>query len=181
MAARLVAYMRKRDLQGRSLLEVGGGIGDLQVELLKSGVASAVNVELSTEYEEAATELSVAEGLADRIDRRLGDFVEQQDLVDSADLVVLNRVICCYPWMDRMMDASVTKTRWLLAVSVPRDRLISRLMVRAGNWVDGLGGSGFRAYVHPVAEIEAIASRDGLSKVFSKRGLVWEGLVFERL
>lgn len=181
MATRLVSYLRARGLEGRTVLEVGGGIGDLQVELLKSGAARTVNVELSSEYEGEATDLSEAEEVSDRIDRRVGDFVEQQDMVEPADLVVLNRVICCYPWMERIMDASVAKTGWLLVVSVPRDRIISRLMVRVGNWMIALGGCGFRSYVHPVAEIEAIAAGAGLTPVFSEQGLVWRGLVFERL
>lgn len=180
MAGRLVSYLRERDLTGRSVLEVGGGIGDLQVELLKSGAESAVNVELSSEYEDVAADLGTAEGLSDRIERRLGDFVETHDQVESADVVVLNRVICCYPAMQRMMDASISKSRWLLAVSVPRDRALARLMVRLDNAVIRLRGCAFKSYVHPVAEMEAIAARAGLSRVFSETGLVWKGMVFER-
>jgi magnesium-protoporphyrin O-methyltransferase len=181
MATRLVSYLRDRDLQGHSVLEVGGGIGDFHVELLKSGAESAVNVELSSEYEQTARQLRDDEGLTDRVERHVGDFVEQQDVVDLADVVVLNRVICCYPWMERLMDASVAKTRWLLAIAVPRDRLVSRMMVKVSNAFLRLGGHDFESYVHPVARMEAIASQAGLTRVFLKEGLVWEGLVFERL
>ncbi|HEX6285913.1 MAG TPA: SAM-dependent methyltransferase [Acidimicrobiia bacterium] len=181
MAARLLGYLQGRDLVGRTILEVGGGIGDFQVELLKSGAAGATNVELSGAYERTARELSDEENLTDRVERRLGDFVEEQQSVEPADLVVLNRVICCYPWMDRLMEASVAKTNWLLAIAVPRDRLVSRIMVKVGNAILRLRGQDFDAYVHSVAGMEAIAARAGLTRVFIRQGLVWEGLVFERL
>ncbi len=181
MAARLVSYLRKRDLEGRSVLEVGGGVGDFQMELLKSGAATAVNVELSPEYEETARELIEAEGMAGRIDRRLGDFVDQQAALQPADVVVLNRVICCYPWMEPMLGASVDKTRWLLAIAVPRDRLVSRMMVKVGNTVQRLAGHDFESYVHSVDRMQAVASRNGMTPVFEAKGLIWQGLVFERV
>lgn len=181
MARRLLSYLRGRDPEGRTVLEVGGGIGDFQIELLKAGAAGAVNIELSPEYEESARELSGALSLTGRIERRLGDFVEQRDEVAPADIVVLNRVICCYPWMERMMEASVSKTRWLLAIAVPRDRVVSRVMVVVSNAVLRLGGHDFESYVHSVDRMEAIASHAGLTRVFVKKGLVWQGLVFERL
>ena len=180
MASRLLGYLQQRDLEGRRILEIGGGIGDFQIELLKSGAAGAVNVELSDGYERAARELCHVENLTARVERRLGDFVEEQHLVDPADLVVLNRVICCYPWMERLMEASVAKTKWLLAIAVPRDHLLSRIMVKVGNAILRLRGQRFDAYVHSVAGMEAIAARAGLRRVYIREGLIWEGLVFER-
>lgn len=73
------------------------------------------------------------------------------------------------------------KTNWLLAIAVPRDRLVSRIMVRVSNAVLRLQGQDFDAYVHSVAAMEAIAAGAGLTRVFLRKGLVWEGLVFERL
>lgn len=180
MAAGIVGYMTDRGVRGRSVLEVGGGVGDLQVELLKAGAAHSINVELSAGYEDAADELMTAEGLTGRMSREIGDFVEKKDLVDPADIVVLNRVICCYPWMDRMMDAAVAKTGWLLGISVPRDRLLAHLFVGMGNWLNRARSCEFQAFVHPTAEIEARASAAGLDMVYSDRDLAWQGMVFER-
>lgn len=180
-ASGLVDFMRKRGVAGRSVLEIGGGIGDLQVELLKSGASRSVNVELSSGYEEAAGVLMESEGLSERMERQLGDFVERQDMVDHADIVVLNRVICCYPWMDRMMEAAVGKTDWLLAIAVPRDNLLERFLVAVENAIIGWRDCGFRAYVHPVEDIEGRATEFGLRRVYLDRGFVWQGLVFERL
>jgi hypothetical protein len=179
-ASEMVDFLKKRGMTDRSVLEIGGGVGDLQVELLKAGASHSVNVELSAGYEEAAEELMESEGFSGRMERQLGDFVERRDQVDAADVVVLNRVICCYPWMDRMMDAAVGKTGWLLAIAIPRDHVLARAFVGVGNTINRLRSCGFRAYVHPVEEIEAKATRSGMRRVYLDRGLVWQGLVFER-
>jgi magnesium-protoporphyrin O-methyltransferase len=162
------------------VLEIGGGIGDLQVELLKAGATSCVNVELSPEYEEAARRLLDEEGLAGRVERRQGDFVAVSGEVGPADIVVLNRVICCYPHMAAMVDAAAVHTRELMALVVPRDRLIGRLFVGVANLSNRLRRCGFRAYVHPVDAIEARAEASGLRRVHSSRDMYWQGLLFER-
>lgn len=179
-ATGVVDYLTRRGVSGLSVLEIGGGVGDLQIELLKRGARSSVNVELSSGYEEAARMLMEAEGLAGRMERRLGDFVEQQDSIEPADIVVLNRVICCYPWMERMMDAAVGKTGSLLALAVPEDRRLAHLFVGLGNLVNRVRGCGFQAYVHPVSAIEARAAGSGLWPVYADAGIVWRGMVFER-
>ena len=89
--------MRANTPPGYALLEIGGGIGDIQLELLKTGAARATNVELATQYESVASELIHDRGLDDRVDRRLGDFVREADTIPGADVVVMNRVVCCYP------------------------------------------------------------------------------------
>ena len=49
----IVELFHEHCQEGMTLLEVGGGVGDLQVALLESGFAkSAVNVELSTTWED---------------------------------------------------------------------------------------------------------------------------------
>src|SRR5207247_1658949 len=87
-------------------LEVGGGIGAIQLELLKAGAARAVSVELTPTYEDIARQLLDEAGLADRVERKVMDFAQAAAQVDSADVVVLNRVICCYPDMPRLAAAA---------------------------------------------------------------------------
>ncbi|MCH7901051.1 MAG: SAM-dependent methyltransferase, partial [Acidobacteria bacterium] len=72
MASSMVDFLVSRGVEGADVLEVGGGVGAIQVELFKSGVAKSVNVELSAGYEDAARSLAKAEGVEDRVTRRLG-------------------------------------------------------------------------------------------------------------
>lgn len=180
MARSMVDYLVERGVQGSRVLEVGGGVGGIQLELLKAGAATATNVELSSGYDEAASELVNEAGFEDRMTRFLGDFVEKKDEFEPADIVVMNRVICCYPWMERMMEAAAGKTDQFLAIVFPRDRWWVKLAIGTGNTFLGARGCDFRAFVHPVSEIRAVAERSGLVASFENRGVIWQALVLER-
>src|SRR5256885_518357 len=103
---RIVDFLKGQGLEGRTVLEVGGGIGAIQIELLKAGASRALSVELTPTYEEAAGALLREAGLTDRVERRVMDFAEAASEVDGADIVVLNRVICCYPDMPKLAGAA---------------------------------------------------------------------------
>lgn len=180
LARSLVDYLSTRDIDGADVLEVGGGLGDLQLELFRSGAASSVNIELSGGYEETAAELLDSEGVGDRVERRLGDFVAVQDRVDPADIVVLNRVVCCYPRMPEMMEAAVAKTNRFLALSFPRERWFMEAAITFGNAWWALRSCDFRAYVHPVDGIESKARDAGLEVVHGQRSFGWHAVVLER-
>lgn len=179
-AQAIVEYLTTREIDGADVLEVGGGVGDFQVELLKGGAASATNIELSQGYEQAATGLADDEGLSDRMERRFGDFVEIQDEVRPAQIVLLNRVICCYPFMEKMMNAAVGKTGQFLALVYPREKWSTKAAIKLGNAFCKIRGVAFRAFVHPVAEIEQIATDSGLVAIHKGKDFIWQGVIFER-
>ncbi|TDI54771.1 MAG: SAM-dependent methyltransferase [Acidobacteria bacterium] len=181
MASSMVDFLVSRGVEGADVLEVGGGVGAIQVELFKSGVAKSVNVELSAGYEDAARSLAKAEGVEDRVTRRLGDFVEDRDDYEPADIVVMNRVVCCYPWMEKMIDAAVAKTGTYLALSFPRERWLVKSGFALGNVFIAASRCDFRAFVHPVAEIEAIATNAGLVVRHTDTDFIWQALVLERV
>jgi hypothetical protein len=179
MTRAMVDYMISRGMEGRSVIEAGGGIGAVQIELLKAGAARTVNVELSGGYENAAMELLEREGLSDRVQREFGDFTELADRFEADD-VVMNRVICCYPFMERLIDAALSSSRRFVGATFPRDHLASRVMVGVGNTFCRIRGVEFRSYIHPPDEILATAERGGFEVVFRDRDLIWNAVVFER-
>jgi 16S rRNA G966 N2-methylase RsmD len=176
----LVEYMTSRGLKDRTILEAGGGIGALQVELIKSGAASVVNVELSGEYEAVATALLAKQGIADRVERRIGDFTEVAAELEADD-VVLHRVICCYPFMERLMTAAMSASSRLVAASFPRDRLVVKTRVSLENAWHKIRSAEFRAYVHDPDAIVATARSQGFGVVFWDRNFSWNAAVFERV
>ena len=181
LAQSVVDYLSSREIDGCDVLEVGGGLGHMQLELFRAGAATAVNIELSGGYEEAATELFDSESLGDRVERRLGDFVAVHDQVSPADIVLLNRVVCCYPAMPEMMEAAIDKTKRFLALTFPRERWFMKASIATGNAWWALRSCDFRAYVHPVDEIESMALDAGLEAAHRDRSLGWQAVVFERL
>ncbi|MEA1903393.1 MAG: SAM-dependent methyltransferase [Actinomycetota bacterium] len=178
-ARRMVDYLASRGVEGRSVLEVGGGIGALHVELLKAGAADAVNVELSGGYEDVAAELLEREGLGERVERHLGDFTELAAGLEADD-VVMNRVICCYPNMERLMGAALSSSRRFVAATFPRDRAGARIGLSLGNaycWVRKID---FRAFVHPPDAIRETARKAGFKVAFRDQDFIWQGVVFEK-
>jgi magnesium-protoporphyrin O-methyltransferase len=176
-ARQMVAFLRERGIEGRSILEVGGGVGALEIELLRTGAARAVNVELSPAYDREAAALAREAGVADRIDRRHGDFAAGA-FVAPADVVLLHRVVCCYPDPDALVGAAAEHTHGCLVLSFPRESRLTRAGVAIVNlWNRRIG---FRVYVHPVHGILDAAQRRGLRPAFEYRGRLWHVAALER-
>ena len=179
-AAGMVEFLREHGVEGASVLEIGGGVGAIQLELLQTGAARATNLELSPEYEETAQELARERGLADRVERRLGDVVEEPDLAEGADAVVMHRVVCCYPDYEALVGAAAERARRYLVMSFPRPRWLIRVGLGLMNVGARLLRWEFRSFIHPVAEILGAAERRGLKPVDDHRGLVWQTVALER-
>ena len=180
MATSMFTYLKSRDVSGLSILEVGGGIGAFQLELLKAGAANAINIELSGGYEEAAHALAKERGVEDRITRHQGDFVERAGEFGSVDIVVMNKVVCCYPWMERMMDAAVGRSGRYLALAVPREKWWTKLWFGFGNRYMAIRRCKFRGFVHSPTAIESVATEAGLRVCHRDNNLFWQALVLER-
>jgi len=176
----MVRAVAERVPAGYGVLEVGGGIGTLQIELLRAGAATATNVELTRTYETVASELLSESGLAGRVDRRLGDFVVLAAETPAADVVVMQRVVCCYPDADALVGAAGRHARRLLLMSFPVERWWLRVGVAAINALLALRRDALRVYLHPFARIRAAAEREGLRLASRERGLFWQIVAFER-
>src|SRR5205809_7418874 len=95
-ARRMVEFLGGRGVKGATVLEIGGGVGEIQLELLKRGAARTINLELSPAYEQQAAQLAREACVADRVERHLHDIAVDPGGVEAVDIVVLNRVVCCY-------------------------------------------------------------------------------------
>ena len=181
LSRRIAELVKARGVEGRTLLEVGGGIGAIEIELLKAGASRATNVELTPTYEEAAGQLLREADLVDRVERRVGDFVEAGADLESADFVILNRVICCYPDMPRLVAAAAERARSTLVLSFPNDRWWTRLGLTLVN----LGFRAFRVqfqvFLYRPYRILAEAEGHGLRTRHNRRGLVWQTTALERV
>jgi magnesium-protoporphyrin O-methyltransferase len=180
MAKSMVDYLVSRGMAGRSVIEAGGGIGAIQIELLKAGAVRTVNVELSEGYEGTARRLLAQQGLTDRVDRRVGDFTEvAPDL--EADDVVMNRVICCYPFMERLMQTAIGSSLRFLAATFPRDRGAAKVAMSMGNLYCKVTGVDFRSYLHSPKAIVDTAQSAGFQPVHQDRDFIWNAVVFEKV
>ncbi len=179
-AQRMVDFLQARGVDGASVLEVGGGIGEIQIELLKRGAAHALNLELSPAYDEEASRLLRETGLEDKAERRIHDIAVDPEAVEPADVVVLHRVVCCYPDYERLLHAAADRSRRLLVFSYPPRNAISRMVIGAQNLLFRLQRKEFRTFAHPPSAMLAALSERGLRPTFAHRGLVWQIGALER-
>lgn len=179
--ALLLDAVRKRGPEpGFTLLDIGSGVGAIQHELLDDGAERAVSVDASRAYLAAALREGERRGHADRMEQHLGDFVEVADGIGEADVVTLDRVVCCYPDMPALVAASARHARTLYGLVVPREVWWVRVGVRLINAWQRLRRSDFRVYVHPLGAVQAAAESEGLTRVEAGRTLNWQVMLFER-
>lgn len=178
-AQQIAAWAEENGLDGATVAEIGGGIGQIQVELLRRGAARGTVVEVVAGYEVPAGELAAAAGIAERTSFMLADLLEEPDAVDPADIVVLRRVVCCSPQGPKLLGVAAGKTRRVLLVSYPRWHVVNRTFARLQNVVFRLIRKRFRVFIHPPAELESAAARHGLRRSRVSRGIVWETAQFD--
>ena len=180
-ARAIVGFVADEGVEDQRVLEVGGGVGALQLELLAAGAATTENVELSPGYEAAARELARERGVDDRVERRLGDFVASASEVGDADVVLLHRVVCCYPDLEALLGAAADHARRRLVLTYPPHNPASRGVVSLLNLVQRLRRHEFRVFVWPRKEIERVAESRGLARVREGRAsTLWRWAAFER-
>jgi len=179
-AAAMVEFLERRGVAGATVLEIGGGLGEIELELLKRGAERAVNLELSPSYDEEAARLFAEAGLEARAERRLHDIAAGGDGVEPADVVVLHRVVCCYPDYERLLGAAADHARRLLVFSYPPRNAASRLLVAVQNVAFRVLRREFQVFAHPPAAMLAVLEGRGLRPAFAHRSLVWRAAGLER-
>jgi magnesium-protoporphyrin O-methyltransferase len=177
---RLLEALREAPGPKESLLDVGGGVGVIAHELLARGTSRAALVDASPAFLAAAREESDRRSTAGRLDLRLGDAVELSDEVPAADVVTLDKVVCCYVDMEALLGVTASRARRLMGLVYPRDDWWVRGAVAVANRLLQLRGSAFRSYIHSNAAIEEALRRGGLVPRTRQRGAYWVIAVFER-
>jgi len=163
-----------------SVLDIGCGTGYLHQRLLQAGAASAVGVDLSAKMLMEARARARQQGLAERTDYREGDFVELADALRPADIVILDKVICCYPDAETLVQRSARMARRVYAFTVPRDRRTVRFAMFAGRMLLALIRCRFRSYLHDLKAIDRGLTALGFARAFEESTFAWRTRVYAR-
>jgi SAM-dependent methyltransferase len=164
-------------LQG-TLLDIGGGIGALSFELLDRGVARAIVIDASAAYIAAASEEAVRRGRSTATNFLHADFIGVADQLPAADVVTLDRVICCYPLYEPLLEQAVRHAERGLAYSYPRNRWYVRIGVWLENAARQWRANPFRTFVHPPSEMQRIIETAGFQLANRRCTLTWSADVF---
>ena len=179
-ARRMVSFLEERGVEGATVLEVGGGVGEIQIELLERGASHTTNLELSPGYDDEAARLLQEHGLVGRADRRLHDIAAGPETVGQADVVVLHRVVCCYPDYERLLGAVAEHARHAVVFSYPPRNLMSRTWVAGANLVLRIMRREYRTFAHPPRAMLSVLEQRGLHETFERHSLVWQVAGLER-
>ena len=166
--------------RGASVLDIGCGTGYLHQRLLQAGAASAVGIDLSAKMLLEARAQARQQGLAERTAYREGDFVELADTLRPADIVILDKVICCYPDAETLVQRSARMARRVYAFTVPRDRRSVRLAILAGRVLLSLIRCRFRSYIHDLKAIDRGLAAEGFARAFEESTFAWRTRVYAR-
>jgi magnesium-protoporphyrin O-methyltransferase len=176
----LLRAVRSRHPRDATLLDIGGGVGAIHHELLEDAAAQATHVDASGAYLRAAEAEAQRRGHAERVRFLHADFTDVASELPPADIVTLDRVVCCYPDFRTLLGAAADRSKQLLALSYPRETWYMRLAVGLVDRVQALRRDPFRVFVHPVAQMDAVLSGAGLHRVSIKRLFVWEVALYTR-
>lgn len=176
----LVELLEEAGVEDATVLDVGSGLGAASGALLDAGARRATLLDASEAYVEAARDRARDRGIGERVDYRVGDFVSLAPDLDTAGVVVLDRVVCCDPRMEAVLEAAAGRARRLLGLTYPRDRLSVRTVIGLQNLGRRLRGDEFRVRVHPVEAIREILEQEGLRLRSLRRTFVWEIVLYQR-
>jgi magnesium-protoporphyrin O-methyltransferase len=176
----LVEAIKEAGIDGLTLLDIGGGVGAIQHELLYAGVKSAANVDASLAYINAARAEAQRRGYAERVSHHYGNFVDLATNIDPADIVTLDRVICCYDDMEKLVSLSAGRARKIYGLVYPRDTWWVKIGLAVENFFSRLQRSPYRAFVHPTQTVEALVRNIGLKRTSYRQSFVWQVVVYTR-
>ena len=177
----LIEIIQRHGVEGARLLDIGAGVGAVHVALLEAGAASAVDVDASREFLAAARAEAERRGLQGRIEYRYGDLVELADELSPADVVTLDSVICCNPFLEPLLAAA---TRWrprLVGITYPRDAWWMRAYMRLYNLAHAVRRSPSRYFVHRHADLERWMTGAGYRNVHEGGIPAWRVVLYQRV
>ena len=174
------AALEASDLRDGVLLDIGGGIGAIHHALLDGRVTRAIHVDASTAQIAAAREETERQGHSAKVEFVAGDFVAVADQVPTADVVTLDRVICCFDDMDGLVSRSARKTGRFYGAVFPRNVAWMRVAIAAVNVLQRLKRTTFRVFLHDPAAIDAELRAAGLERRSRRQTLGWEVVVYAR-
>ena len=176
----ILEAIRSLGLKGVALLDIGGGVGTIHHELLDEVASEATHVDASSAYLKEAQEEAQRRAHTEHIRFIHADFTDVAGDLPQADIVTLDRVVCCYPEFRRLLKAAAEHGRRAVALTYPREIWYMRIGLGCANFLQRLRKDPFRIFIHPVAEMEALFKAEGFRKTSIRRLFIWEMALYQR-
>lgn len=178
--AELIEALRSQGVEGAALIDIGAGVGMVHLELLAAGAASAIDVDASSAYLAVARAEAERRGMGERVAYRHGNAVDLAPELPPADVVTLDRVICCYPDLRSLLSAAVRPRPRLIGLVHPTDSWWVRASATVLNALSGLLLRRDNFYIHRQAEIDRVLQQAGFRRLHTGGSRVWRVAVYGR-
>jgi magnesium-protoporphyrin O-methyltransferase len=172
--------IRSLKIRDADLLDIGGGVGAIHHELLNDVARQATHVDASSAYLKEARAEATRRGHGERVNFIHADFTDVASDLPKADIVTLDRVVCCYPDFRSLLRAAAEHSQRALAFTYPRETWYMRFGLRIINFFQGLRRDPFRVFLHPIAEMDALLKTEGFERVTLRRLIVWEMALYQK-
>jgi 2-polyprenyl-3-methyl-5-hydroxy-6-metoxy-1,4-benzoquinol methylase len=173
--------VRSLGLKDMTLLDIGGGVGAIHHELLEDMAREATHVDASSAYLTEAKAEAARRGHAEQVNFIHADFTDVAADVPQADVVTLDRVVCCYPDFRGLLKAAAGRSQRALALTYPRETWYLKFSFNIANIFQRIGRGQFRIFLHPVAEMDFLLNKQGFERVFMQRLMIWEAALYKRV
>jgi 2-polyprenyl-3-methyl-5-hydroxy-6-metoxy-1,4-benzoquinol methylase len=177
----LLEGVRRERIAGTEVLDIGCGVGALHLTLLKEGASRATGVDMSEGMIATARKFSNDLGVTDRVEYVIGDFVEVADTIREADVILLDKSVCCYEDIDALVRTSTAKTKHLYALSHPKQNLFMEFAFKGHIAFARLFRWKFHPFWHDWTKLREDIQRSGFDLVYSNSTPMWQVLVFKRV
>ncbi len=176
----LIEGISSKSFSGKSVLEIGCGVGGLHLTILQQGASSAVGIDISEGMILGARKLSRELGLEDKTKYLVGDIIEMNDSINDADIVVLDKVVCCYEDVFRLLSVSGNRTKQTYAFTYPNPNLLVQVSFRGLIALGVLFKWKFRPYWHDWKLIIKMLETQGFKQTYTNSTIMWNICVLER-
>ena len=176
----LIDAIVEAGVDGATLLDIGGGIGAIQLALLEAGAAGVTAVDATDAYVSTALAEAGRRGFGERTTGRVGTFEEIASEIEPADIVTLDRVVCCDPDLPGLLESAATRARRMVGLVYPRVtwwNRIAKLCIDGFSW---LTRSGTRFHLHQPSDIDRILTSAGFRRREIDRTLIWQVALYVR-
>jgi 2-polyprenyl-3-methyl-5-hydroxy-6-metoxy-1,4-benzoquinol methylase len=176
----LIDVLNDQGVENSTLLDIGGGVGAIQFELLEDGVSHTTGVDASSGYLTTIKKEAKTRDLEEKMSFQHGNFVDIAPTLTPADIVTLDKVLCCYHDMTALVSSSVGLAKKYYGVVFPQDNIFSKTFLRILNIFMWLGRNPYRSFVHPTEEVEKIIFENGFKRFSYQRKSIWQVIVYAK-
>lgn len=178
---KILKGIKERDMQGACLIDIGGGVGEVQFELLRMGVEKTISVEASSAFIEVAKTEARRLNLDHKMTYTHGDFVDLESGIKIQRVVSLVKVICCYQDWKKLIETSLSKSNKYFILVYPHDNRFAKFITFLENLGLSIFQPAFRVYIHSAKNINDLIADKGFKKIYFDKTFVWRIEIFEKI